>query len=315
MSYSSITDVPGIKVGHATDEKARTGCTVVLCEEGAVAGVDVRGSAPGTRETDPLRPINLIQRVHAVLLTGGSAFGLAAADGVMRYLEEKGSGYRIGPFCVPLVPAAVIFDLSVGDGSVRPDSAMGYDACQRATDGICAVGSVGAGTGATVGKIVGHEQAMKGGVGTASEALGNGIVVGALTVVNALGDIIDPRTGEIIAGAWDPETGRFLDTVAVMTGEYHRTILAQMNTTLSVVATNAALTKAETNKVAQMAHDGLARTIRPCHTMVDGDTTFALSLGRQRADVSLIGAVAAEVVASSVVQAVTVAPKDSSSSH
>ena len=310
MPSLSITDVPGIQVGHAADERAKTGCTVVLCEEGAVAGVDVRGSAPGTRETDSLRPMNLVQRAHAILLTGGSAFGLAAADGVMQYLEERDIGYRIGPFCVPLVPAAVIFDLRVGDGSVRPDAAMGHEACQKARGGLFDVGRVGVGTGATVGKILGHEYAMKGGLGTASEISGEGLVIGALTVVNALGDVIDPSTGNIIAGVRDPATGRFLDTVRVLSTEYDRTILAHMNTTLSVVATTAALTKEEINKVAQMAHNGLARTIRPCHTMVDGDTIFALSLGSHKADVSLIGAVAADVVARSVVQAVTEANND-----
>ncbi|MFQ6092598.1 MAG: P1 family peptidase [bacterium] len=305
MSYPSITDLPGIRVGHVTDEKALTGCTVVLCEEGAVAGIDVRGSAPGTRETDCLRPVHLVQRVHAVLLAGGSAFGLAAADGVMRYLEEKGVGYRIRTVCVPVVPAAVIFDLSVGDGSVRPDREMGYQACLAATGGEVPVGSVGAGTGATVGKILGYENCMRGGVGTYSKSFDDGVVVGALTVVNALGDVVDPQTGEIVAGARDRETGTFLDTVKVMVEQYDQTILAGMNTTLSVVATNAALTKEQTNKVAQMAHNGLARAIRPCHTMVDGDTIFALSLGSQKADPSVIGSVAADVVAGSVLQAVT----------
>lgn len=305
MSYPSITDLPGIRVGHVTDEKALTGCTVVLCEEGAVAGIDVRGSAPGTRETDCLRPVHLVQRVHAVLLAGGSAFGLAAADGVMRYLEEKGVGYRIRTVCVPVVPAAVIFDLSVGDGSVRPDREMGYQACLAATGGEVPVGSVGAGTGATVGKILGYENCMRGGVGTYSKSFDDGVVVGALTVVNALGDVVDPQRGEIVAGARDRETGTFLDTVKVMVEQYDQTILAGMNTTLSVVATNAALTKEQTNKVAQMAHNGLARAIRPCHTMVDGDTIFALSLGSQKADPSVIGSVAADVVAGSVLQAVT----------
>jgi L-aminopeptidase/D-esterase-like protein len=269
-----------------------------------VAGVDVRGSAPGTRETDCLQPVHLVQQVHAVVLAGGSAFGLAAADGVMRYLEERGIGFRMGKAIVPIVPAAVIFDLSVGDGSVRPDPEMGYQACLAATDGQPAVGSVGAGTGATVGKIRGHSYAMKGGVGTFSQSFGDGIIVGALTVVNALGDVINPDTGQIIAGARDPQSGAFLDTVKQMTEHFDQTILARGNTTLSVVATNAALSREQATKVAQMAHNGLARTIRPCHTMVDGDVIFALSLGSQQADVSAVGAVAAEVVARSIIEAV-----------
>ena len=312
MSTPSIVDVPGIKVGHATDEKALTGCTVVLCENGAVAGVDVRGSAPGTRETDCLHPIHHVPKIHALLLTGGSAFGLAAADGVMRFLEKRGIGLQIRSVCVPIVPTAVIFDLFVGDGTVRPDKEMGYKACLAASDTELPVGNVGVGTGATVGKILGYEYAMKGGIGTASEALESGIVIGAITVVNALGDVIDPGTDEIVAGARDPETGRFLDTVKVMKEQYDQTILAAANTTLSVVATNAALSKVQATKVAQMAHNGLARTIKPCHTMVDGDTIFALSLGDKKADTSVIGSVAAGVVARSVLQAVREANKDDS---
>lgn len=310
MSHPSITDIPGIKVGHATDEKALTGCTVVLCEEGAVAGVDVRGSAPGTRETDCLYPVHLVQKIHAVMLAGGSAFGLGAADGAMQYLEEKGVGFKVRTIYVPVVPAAVIFDLFVGDGSVRPDKEMGYEACLAATEKETPIGNVGVGTGATVGKIMGYECSMKGGVGTYSVTLDKGIIVGALTVVNALGDVIDPNTGRIVAGARDPDTKEFLETVKVMTESYDQTILAPTNTTLSVVATNAALSKEQANKVAQMAHNGLARTIRPCHTMVDGDTIFALSLDDRKADTSVIGAVAAEVVATSVLQAVREANRD-----
>ena len=310
MSHSSIIDVPGIKVGHATDKKAQTGCTVVLCEEGAVAGVDVRGSAPGTRETDCLRPIHHVQQIHAVLMTGGSAFGLAAADGVMRFLEERNIGLKIRSVCVPIVPTAVIFDLFVGDGTVRPDRDMGYTACQAASEKEVPFGNIGVGAGATVGKILGYENAMKGGLGTSSETLNDGIIIGALTVVNAFGDVIDPTKGTIIAGVRDPERGTFLDTVKVMTEQYDQTILATTNTTLSVVATDAALSKNEATKVAQMAHNGLARTIRPCHTMVDGDTIFALSLGDKKADTSVIGSVAAEVGSRSVLHAVTVSNKN-----
>ena len=310
MSHSSIIDVPGIKVGHATDKKAQTGCTVVLCEEGAVAGVDVRGSAPGTRETDCLCPIHHVQQIHAVLMTGGSAFGLAAADGVMRFLEERNIGLKIRSVCVPIVPTAVIFDLFVGDGTVRPDGDMGYTACQAASEKEVPFGNIGVGAGATVGKILGYENAMKGGLGTSSETLNDGIIIGALTVVNAFGDVIDPTKGTIIAGVRDPKRGTFLDTVKVMTEQYDQTILATTNTTLSVVATDAALSKNEATKVAQMAHNGLARTIRPCHTMVDGDTIFALSLGDKKADTSVIGSVAAEVVSRSVLHAVTVSNKN-----
>lgn len=318
--HNAITDVEGIRVGHYTDREGVTGCTVVLCEGGAVAGVDVRGSAPGTRETDLLRPTCLVQEVHAVLLTGGSAFGLDAAGGVMRYLEEKGIGFDVGVAKVPIVPAAVLFDLTIGDPQARPDAEAGYQACLAATDGPVEEGSVGVGTGATVGKLLGPKFATKSGLGTASMKIGKGIVVGALVAVNAFGDVVDPRTGEILAGTRKPIGRGFLDTVKRMQGDLGQTILAfAQNTTLAVVATNAYLSKAGANKVAQMAHDALARTIRPVHTMFDGDTVFALSTGKPpkqgrrsllppitggAVDPSVVGAAAVEVLAQAVVRAV-----------
>ena len=308
--HNAITDVPGIKVGHATDAEALTGCTVVLCEDGAVGGVDQRGGAPGTRETDSMQPMHLVQKAHAVVLAGGSAFGLEAATGVMRYLEERGIGYDTLVAKVPIVPAAILFDLAVGDPSVRPDAAMGYAACQLADDGPVAEGNVGVGTGATVGKIMGMGQAMKTGLGTASVDLDEGLVVGAIVAVNAFGDAIDPQTGQIIAGVRSPEGMGFADTLAVMKSLASKSSLefaGPENTVIGVVATNARLNKEETSKVAQMAQDGLARTVRPAHTMFDGDTFFALATGTVEADVNTVGAYAAEVMAEAIVRAVKTA--------
>ena len=309
----SLTEVPGIRVGHAHNASALTGCTVVLCEgEGAVAGVDVRGAAPGTRETDLLDPCNLIERVHAVVLTGGSVFGLDSACGVVRYLEERGVGFDTGVARVPIVPAAVIFDLAVGDPRVRPDSRMGYEACERASSDVIEEGRVGAGAGATVGKILGVGCASAGGVGTASLKLSSGATVGVLVVVNSFGDIVDPATGSILAGA-RPRRGKgWLDTSrAIQLGPFvrrdYKTIASQpcpssalQNTTLAVVATDAALTKAQARKIASMAHDGLARAIRPIHTMFDGDTVFTLSTGTIGADVTTIGSVASDLLARAI---------------
>ncbi|HLF27186.1 MAG TPA: P1 family peptidase [Anaerolineae bacterium] len=312
---NAITDVPGIKVGHAHDPDALTGVTVVLCEEGAVGGVDQRGGAPGTRETDLLRPMHLVQHVHAVALCGGSAFGLDAAAGVMKYLEEQGVGFDAQVAKVPIVPAAVLFDLGLGKPQVRPDAAMGYAACQTATSAEASNGNVGAGMGATVGKVLGMDRAMKAGVGTASIELGNGLIVGALFAVNVFGDVVDPDTGRIIAGARQgelppgaqPDTIAFADTLAVLKSFAGQTIArfaSASNTGIGVAATNAALTKEEVNKVAQMAQDGLARVIRPAHTLFDGDTIFALATGKTQADVNVIGAYAAEVTAQAIVNAV-----------
>jgi len=302
----SLTDVPGIRVGHAQNMEALTGCTVVLCETGAVGGVDVRGSAPGTRETDLLSPVNLVNQVHAICLSGGSAYGLDAAGGVMRYLEEAGYGLPVGVCKVPIVPAAVLFDLAVGSASVRPDAAMGYEAARNASPKAVREGNVGAGCGASVGKLAGLAHAMKGGLGTASCELPGGVVVGALVAVNAVGSVRDPQTGEILAGA-RTDSGALHDALDVLLQHQSTLIAPGTNTTIGVVATNAALTKAEANKVAQMAHDGLARSVVPIHTMHDGDTIFALSTGRQSASVDVVGTFAAEMMAQAVVRAIKAA--------
>jgi L-aminopeptidase/D-esterase-like protein len=307
--HDAITDVPGIKVGHYTDRDAGTGCTVVLSEDGAVGGVEVCGAAPGTRETDLLRPMHLVQVVHAVLLTGGSAFGLDAAAGVMRYLEEKGCGFDTGVAKVPIVPAAVLFDLAIGDSKVRPDAEAGYQACLQAVSGPVEQGNVGAGTGATVGKLLGPHLAMKGGLGTASQQMGQGVVVGAIVAVNCMGDVIDWRSGRILAGARTPEGG-LLDSSQAIKESSAWTALGFTNTTIGAVATNALLTKEEANEFAQLAGNGYAYAIRPA-SLLDGDALFALSTGEANAEVSAIGACGAEVVA----EAITRAIKQAKSSH
>lgn len=314
----TITDVPGIRIGHAQDDEAITGCTVILCEAGAVGGVDQRGGAPGTRETDALHPMHLVEHVHAVLLSGGSAFGLDAAGGVVRYLEERGVGFNVRVARVPIVPAAILFDLAIGRADVRPGAEMGYQACLNASTQPPVEGSVGAGTGCTVGKILGIGQAVKGGIGSAAVRLGRGVFVGAIAAVNVFGDVVDPHSGEIIAGARSLQKGPlqvgapglFADSMQVMRTLVGRTVLAfasRENTVIGVVATNAHLTKEGANKVAQMAQDGVARAIRPAHTMLDGDTIFALSTGKRRADVNIVGAFAAEAFAQAIVRAVRMA--------
>ena len=305
--FNAITDVEGIDVGHYSDLEAATGCTVVLCRDGAVAGVDVRGAAPGTRETDLLRPTNLVQQVHAVVLSGGSAYGLDAASGVMRWLEERGIGFDVGVGVVPIVPAAVLFDLTIGRADVRPGAEAGYAMCQVAGSGAVSEGSIGAGTGATVGKLFGPLFAVKGGIGTAARRIGGGVTVGALVAVNAFGDVVDATTGRQIAGPRDPDGGGPVNTVDRLHGDLSGTMLGFTgNTTLAVVATDAVLTKAGAHEVAQMAHDGLAQAIRPVHTMWDGDAVFALGTGKRGAPahVSVMGAVAASVLAEAVVRAV-----------
>jgi L-aminopeptidase/D-esterase-like protein len=305
----TLTDVAGISVGHWTTLEAGTGCTVILCPPGTVGGVDVRGSAPGTRETDLLNPINLVQQVDALVLSGGSAYGLATAEGAMRWLEEHGRGLDVGVGRVPIVPAAVIFDLSFLRADVRPGPAEGYAACQAADGAPVAQGNVGAGTGATVGKAAGFNLASKGGLGSASMMTPGGVVVAALVVVNAFGEIRDPATGQIVTGPRNPDGG-YLDTVQILVNVFGQSPLAGRpgtNTTLGVVATNAALTKVAATKVAQMAHDGLARAIYPVHTMFDGDTVFALATGSVAADTNLIGALAAEVLAQAVLAGVRAA--------
>ncbi len=364
----SITDIAGLSVGHFTDTRRPTGCTVLLCEHGATAGVDVRGAAPGTRETDLLDPRNVIEQVHAVLLTGGSAFGLAAADGVMRWLEERGHGQPIGPptpaalpgqptptpaalpgqptptpaalpgqppptpaalsgqpppaagsgrqpLRIPIVPAAVLFDLWVGDPSIRPDAAAGHAACELASTQPPAQGSVGAGAGATVGKLFGVQRSMKGGIGTASMKVG-AITVGALVAVNAIGDVVDPASGRVIAGALgmgglDSAEGRtpINSLSAICSGQIPEHLMAGMATTIGIVATDARLTKAQASKLAAMAHDGLARSINPAHTLHDGDTLFALATGGSghAGHMTVLGTMAAEVTARAVLNAVRAA--------
>jgi L-aminopeptidase/D-esterase-like protein len=303
----NITDVGGIRVGHYTESRRPTGCTVVLFDEPAVAGVDVRGSAPGTRETDLLDPINLVQSVNAIVLSGGSAYGLDTASGVMRYLEERNVGFHMGSGVVPIVPAAILFDLNLGDPKIHPNAAAGYAACDSAAHSEVPTGCVGAGTGATVGKLFGMQFAMKSGIGTASWTVEQtGLTVGALVAVNAVGDVRHHETGELLAGARDPHGSGLLNSMHhLMLGDLAKGH-AGTNTTIGVVATNAALSKVEAAKVAQMAHDGFARTINPVHTLFDGDTIFAVSTARSRGphDVSLVGAIAAEVMARAVNDAV-----------
>jgi len=303
----SITDVQGVKVGHFTDTRRPTGCTVLIFEKGATAGVDVRGSAPGTRETDLLNPTNTVQQVQAILLAGGSAFGLDAAGGVVRYLEEHGLGFHVGSQVVPIVPAAILYDLGVGDPKVRPTAESGYKACENAASGIVAEGNVGAGAGATVGKMFGMQRAMKSGLGTASIRIAKtGVVVGAIVAVNAVGDVVDPKTGQIIAGARTEDGAGFVDSMAQIRAGHGVEMPVGGNTTIGVVATNVAFDKTQMTKIAQMAQDGLARTINPAHTLADGDTIFAVATGAlsTRANHGAIGALAADVLARAVVRAV-----------
>lgn len=302
MKKTSLCDVPGILVGHFQDEHARTGCTVILPEKEAPCGVDVRGSAPGTRELELLKPVRLVQKIHALLFTGGSAFGLDAAGGVQQYLEERGIGYDVGVARVPIVPAAVIFDLAVGDAAVRPDKSFGYSACLNAGKNG-EEGRVGAGCGATVGKLQGMAHASLGGIGTSSIELPDGVVIGALSVVNALGEIIDDR-GRIIAGIQNDAGDGFIPSLEVLRNASNDLAFRPSNTTLSVVATNAKLNRESAIKVAQMAQDGLALAIHPAHTLLDGDIVFALSTGEIDTDVSRIGAFACQVVAESIRRAV-----------
>ena len=294
-------------MGHWTDAEAATGCTVVLCPQGAVASADVRGGAPGTRETDLLRPGSLVERVHAVLLTGGSAFGLDAATGVMRWLEERGKGFPVPTGVVPIVVAAVLIDLSLGRADVRPDAAAGYAACQAASTGPPEEGSVGAGTGAIVAKALGLERALKGGIGSACAATADGMSVGALMAVNSFGEVVDPDSGRTAAGP-RAEDGRFADTLEVLrTRPALSPFAAEPNSTIGVVATDAALSKSDCYRLAVMAQAGLTRAVRPAHTPVDGDTIFALSTGSEDrpTDVLQLGALAARAVERAILRAVT----------
>lgn len=304
MKEISFTSIDGIRVGHAEDTKAATGCTVIICEEGATAGVDVRGGSPGTRETDLLDPKNLVDKVHAVLLAGGSAFGLDAASGVMKYLEERDIGFDVQLTKVPIVCGAVLFDLAVGDYRVRPDFNMGYEACLKARDEECPSGNVGAGTGASVGKFLGMERAMKGGLGSYGLQIGD-LKVGSIVAVNALGDIIDPESGEILAGLLDEEGKRLVGTENIMAASYsERKNIFSGNTTIGLVVTNGIFTKAEANKIASMAHNGYARSIRPAHSIFDGDTIFTMATGRVEADINVVGFLAARTMERAVVNAI-----------
>lgn len=304
-----LTDIRGIRVGHASDYQAITGATVVLCGAGAVAGVDVRGSATGTAELGVLDPGHITDRVHAVVLAGGSAFGLDAGCGVRRWLERQGIGFQTGAAVVPIVPCAILYDLAIGKPGVRPTAAMGEAAAAAATDGPVPEGAVGAGTGATVGKLFGMKQAMKGGIGSYTVSLPGGVLVASLVAVNAFGDVRDPATGRTVAGARRaPDTAEFADTEMQMKRGVSRSGIPGSNTTLAVVATNARLTKTGAAKLAQLAGLGMARTIYPVNTMFDGDVVFALSLGDLSADVNTLGIAAAEAVAQSVLRAVRTAP-------
>jgi L-aminopeptidase/D-esterase-like protein len=305
MPTNSLTDVTGFLVGHVTNLEAATGCTVIICPKGTVGGVDVRGGAPGTRETDLLNPHNRVDEVTAVVLAGGSAYGLAAADGVMRYLEEHEMGYKTrSGLIVPIVPAAILFDLGLGTSSVRPDAAMGYQACLNASNQAVEQGTIGAGTGAICGAMRGLDYATKGGLGSTSIEIVEGLWVAALVAVNAVGDVID-EAGKIIAGLRG-ENGEFvgmINAIRVFANQAPPQTERE-NTVIGVIATNAKLSKAHITKVAQMAHDGIARAVNPAHTMFDGDTIFALASGEIESDTTLIGAYAAEAMASAIRNAV-----------
>ena len=304
---ATLTAISGIKVGHHTLTERPTGCTVVLVEAGVTAGVDVRGSAPATRETDLLNPVNLVQVAHAIVLSGGSAFGLDSASGVMRFLEERKIGFAFGGSHVPIVPAAAIFDLTVGDGRIRPAADCGYQAAKAATDAPVVEGSVGAGAGATLGKAAGMARSMKGGIGSASITLPTGLVVAALVVVNAAGDVIDPANGQVVAGVRTADGKSLADARKLLRagGPEGGAPAGRQNTTLGVVATNALLTKTEATRVSQMAHDGYARALWPAHTPGDGDVIFTLATGERvhDGDAAQVGALAADVIAEAIVRA------------
>lgn len=297
-----ITDVNGIKVGHSQSEEGMTGCTAVICEKGATGGVDVRGSAPGTRETDLLKPENTVDKIHAVVLSGGSAFGLEAASGVMNYLEKNDIGFDTGIAKVPIVASAVIFDLNVGDHRIRPDCKMGYEAAKSASSEEKRQGNVGCGMGATVGKILGPANAMKSGLGSAAVKAGN-LVVSAIVAVNSFGDIFDYESAKQIAGVYDYEKKEMLNTYSIMKSQLKPAAFPMKNTTIAAVATNAILTKAEANKLASMAHNGFARSINPVHTAFDGDTIFTMATNEISSDLSLIGTMAAEAISKSITNA------------
>lgn len=316
MKYGNITDVPGVKVGVVTDLEAATGCTVLTVEGGARGGVSVKGGAPGTRETDLLRPSCRVEEVHGIALSGGSAFGLDTASGVMRYLEEQKAGLEVGPYRIPIVPAAIIFDLFIGDGSIRPDASWGYKAASAAEAGPFPEGCAGAGTGATVGKVFGPEQAVKSGQASLSCSLSGGLFVGVLVVVNAVADILG-EDGCLLAGSRHPAGGHMVSSLDVFKsaemvqsrerGVFFRADDESLNTTLGIVATNGKMSKVEVNRIAALAHNGLARAICPLHTGWDGDTVFALATGEKEAQVDIVGALGAELMEEAVRKAIKTA--------
>lgn len=299
MYLGYITDVEGIKVGHCQSEEGMTGSTVVLCEKGATGGVDVRGSAPGTRETDLFKAEKMVDKVHAVVLSGGSAFGLDAASGVMMYLEQQGIGFDVGVTRVPIVASAVIFDLNIGDHRIRPNFDMGYIAATNANNLDNIQGNIGCGMGATIGKILGPQNAMKSGLGSATVRIGD-LVVSAIVAVNSFGDIYDFRNNKQIAGVYDYESNKLLNTISIMKNSSQSLGINPTNTTIGVIATNAILTKAEANKVSEMAHNGFARSINPIHTMLDGDTIFTMATNKINADINIIGTIAAEAMSKAI---------------
>lgn len=294
-----ITDVEGLKVGHEQSEEGMTGCTVIICDEGATGGVDVRGSAPGTRETDLFKPDKMVDEVHGIVLSGGSAFGLDASSGVMKYLQEENIGLDVGVMKVPIVSSAVIFDLNIGDYKIRPNLDMGYLAAKTATKNENRQGNVGCGMGASVGKILGPENAMKSGLGSATVKIGD-LVVSAIVAVNSFGDIYDYRNNKQMAGVYDYENDKLLNTIDIMKNSVKELSFKPTNTTIGVIGTNAILTKSEANKIAEMAHNGFARSINPIHTMMDGDTIFTMATNKIKSDVNLIGTIAAEVMSKAI---------------
>lgn len=309
MNMGSITDVSGVRVGHASDLEAITGCTVILFDNEAIGAVDLRGGGTSTRQIDGLLPYHAYGKVHGILLTGGSAYGLDAAGGVMKYLEEQGIGLDVGyGKIVPSVPTAVVFDLGIGNGKVRPNAEMGYRACFNASRSPVEEGSIGVGTGATIGKIFGLETATKGGVGTASHRLDNGVIVGVIVVVNAFGDVVDPKIGEIIAGVRNSPQGKeFLGSVDLFKRGFTRRLEPFENTTLVVVATNAAFSKVELMRIARIGQTGITRVIMPSHTVTDGDLVFAVSCGNHEGDINAVGIIAAELISEGIIRAVKMA--------
>lgn len=299
MYKGYLTDIEGLKVGHYHDQIGMTGCSVIICQEGAGMGVDIRGGAPGTRETDLFKGENLVDRIHAIVLAGGSAFGLEAASGVMKYLEEKNIGFDVGVTRVPIVASAVIFDLNIGDHKIRPNLMMGYEAARNASESENRQGNVGAGMGATVGKILGGKNLMKAGLGSATVEAGD-LKVSALVVVNSFGDIFDLEGNRQIAGVYDYENKKLLNTYDIMKKQFKDINFSNQNTTIGIVATNAIISKNQGNKISQMAHNGLAKTINPIHTMVDGDTIFTMGTNKIKADINLVGSMAAEAMARAV---------------